>query len=91
MTVAPHIPVLLDEVIAALAPTPGAIFVDAAMPIHQTGIVAHHAFAYHGRHSQSASLSRGAAGSVGGMSAAVFIDSSSQPTIAEILSLFHHS
>lgn len=29
MSAAPHIPVLLDEVIAALAPAPGAIFVDA--------------------------------------------------------------
>ena len=29
MTGAPHIPVLLDEVIAALAPAPGAVIVDA--------------------------------------------------------------
>ncbi len=29
MTGAPHVPVLLDEVIAALAPAPGAVFVDA--------------------------------------------------------------
>ena len=26
---APHVPVLIDEVVAALAPTPGALFVDA--------------------------------------------------------------
>ena len=29
MTAAPHIPVLLDEVIAALAPQPGDVIVDA--------------------------------------------------------------
>src|SRR3546814_4000277 len=48
------------------------------MPIHQSGIAAHHILAYHGRQSQSAAFSRGAAGSIVCISTAVFIAISSQ-------------